>query len=86
MTTPPQAWTDANEDLHTSAESALGSPLRSVQEQMDSWMNVRTKLFDGSTWFGAASSAARTLVTQHIDHMRETQHAIEALSAFHNFA
>ncbi len=70
MTTPPDAWPDADEDALQSHADDLGAKQTQLQKPLDKWRLTRTQIFDGSTWFGSASKGASAAVDARINAMQ----------------
>lgn len=84
MTLPPTAWPEADEDAHSQRSVDLKSTQAQLQEKLASWEQTKTKLFDGSTWFGNASDAAQQQVQSRISRMQSIDGILISAIAFHN--
>lgn len=83
MTVPPTAWPESDEDQFSARSELLQQKLAEVQPILDSWRRVETSMFDGSTWFGQASSAAQARTKAHVESMDELQRQLNAAIVFH---
>ena len=86
MTTPPQAWPEANEDDYTTRKSDLQRVQKGLQAEKKVWHDIQTKISAGRTWSGKAAIAARDKLLQHTDHMQKIDDLLTNAIAFHQNA
>ena len=71
MTKPP-AWPEADANAYSgdSGRAQVFETIKSdVTSKLDAWNRTSTSMFDGHTWYGAASNSANGWVGAHADQM-----------------
>lgn len=83
MTTPPQAWPEADEDMHGQRAGELLKTGLQLDKSVGSWLRAQTSIFDGNTWFGHASDAGKSKVDNATRLMQSTGELLASAIKFH---
>ncbi len=86
MTTPPEAWPEADEDAHSRrAAEIIGLGLK-LEKAAGTWDQTCTFLFDGHTWDGQASNAGKHKAQSASHWMQSIGELLRTAIGFHRSA
>jgi hypothetical protein len=83
MTTPPQAWPDADEDAHSRRAIDLLERGSQLKKAASGWDSTCMFIFDGHTWHGQASDAGKAKVKGTSDRMQSLLSTFADAIGFH---